>query len=80
MAVTTDKRKIMAFQGKDLIPNKICISDQILERINQFSYLGVKLSDISDKILKSNNGCCQQYNENLNTCTHLYETCSLLWQ
>jgi len=49
----------MAFFGKDPIPSKICINDQTLERVNEFTYLGFKLSflaesDISDKIIKFN--------------------------
>ena len=51
--------KIMAFYGKDPVPSKICINNQILERINVFMYLGFNLSyledlDISEKITRYN--------------------------
>ena len=59
MEISTEKSKIIAFCGKDPVPSKICLNDKILERVNQLSYLGYRLSfmeefDISDKITKFN--------------------------
>ena len=55
MEISIDKTKIMAFCSKDPVPSKICINNQILERVNVFKYLGFYLSfledlDISEKI------------------------------
>lgn len=59
MEISTNKTKIMAFLGKDPVPSKICINGEILERVNEFKYLGYKLSfsidsDVSEKIIKFN--------------------------
>ena len=59
MEISIDKTKIMAFCGKDPVPSKICINNQILERVNVFKYLGFNLSfledlDISEKITRYN--------------------------
>jgi hypothetical protein len=45
--------------GKDPVPSKICINNQILERVNVFKYLSFNLSfledlDISEKIARYN--------------------------
>jgi hypothetical protein len=34
----------MAFCGKEPVPSKICLNNKILERVNEFHYLGHKLS------------------------------------
>lgn len=59
MVISTTKTKVMAFHGKEPIRSKICINDKILERVNEFTYLGFQLSflphlDISQKIFKFN--------------------------
>ena len=53
------KSKVMAFCGKYPVQSKICIDNKILERVNEFTYLGYKLSflgdlDIPNKIIKFN--------------------------
>jgi hypothetical protein len=47
----------MAFCGKEPVPSKICLNNKILERVNEFNYLGHKLSfmgelDLHGKISK----------------------------
>jgi hypothetical protein len=34
----------MAFYGKESVPNKICLNNKIIERTNDFTHLGYKLS------------------------------------
>ena len=46
----------MVFCGKDPVPSKICINNQILERVNVFKYLGFNLSFfISEKLQDTTN-------------------------
>jgi hypothetical protein len=57
MEISTEKTKIMAFCGKEPVPSKICLNNKILERVNEFNYLGYKLSfmgelDLPEKISK----------------------------
>jgi hypothetical protein len=33
----------MAFCGKETVPSKFCLNNKILERVNEFNYLGYKL-------------------------------------
>ena len=84
MEISTEKSKIMAFCGKDPVPSKICLDNKILERVNQFSYLGYRLSfmeklDISDKIIKFNksvgiiNNIMKPNLVQQHTRTHLYK-------
>jgi hypothetical protein len=47
----------MAFYGKEPVPSKLCLNNNILERVNEFNYLGYKLSfvgelDLTGKISK----------------------------
>jgi len=49
--------KILAFQGKELISNKLYTDNRILEKVNKFTYHDYTPSyegevDISDKIAK----------------------------
>ena len=57
MEISFDKTKIMVFWGKDPIQSKICLNNTILERVNEFNYLGYNLyfqfvKDIPQKINK----------------------------
>jgi hypothetical protein len=57
MEISTEKTKILAFQGKEPIPRKICIDNRMLERVNKFTYLGCTMSyqgevDTSNKTAK----------------------------
>ena len=59
--ISINKSKVMDFIGNDPVPSKICINDQILERVNEFTvvisasnYLFLEESDISDEIVKFN--------------------------
>jgi hypothetical protein len=57
MEISTEKTKIMAFCGKEPVPSIICLNNKILERVNEFKYLGYKLSfmgelDLPKKISK----------------------------
>jgi hypothetical protein len=44
LKISTDKTKIMAFKGKQLVRSKIEIDESILEQVKQFNYLGCELS------------------------------------
>jgi len=44
LKMSTDKTKIMAFQGKHLVRSKIETEGSILEQVKQFNYLGCELS------------------------------------
>jgi hypothetical protein len=44
LKISTDKTKIMAFKGKQLVRSKIEIEGSILEKVKQFNYLGCELS------------------------------------
>jgi len=44
LKISTDKTKIMAFKGKDLVCSKIEIDGSILEHVKQFNYFGCELS------------------------------------
>ena len=46
--ISTDKTKIMAFKGKNLVRSKIEIDGSILEQVKQFNYLGCVLSLYSE--------------------------------
>jgi hypothetical protein len=48
MEISTAKTKIMAFCGKETVSSKICLNNKILERVNEFKYLGYKLSFIGE--------------------------------
>jgi hypothetical protein len=51
MEISTEKTKIMAFCGKEPVPNKICLNNKILERVNEFNYLDYKLSVMGELLL-----------------------------
>jgi hypothetical protein len=44
MEISTEKIKILAFQGKEPIPSKICIDNRILKTVNKFTCLVYTLS------------------------------------
>jgi hypothetical protein len=44
LKISTDKTKIMVFEGKHLVRSKIEIDGSILEQFKQFNYLGCELS------------------------------------
>jgi hypothetical protein len=48
MEISTEKTKIMAFCGKEPVPSKICLNNNILERVNEFKYLGYKSSFVGE--------------------------------
>ena len=52
--ISTDKTKIMAFKGKQLLRSKIEIDGSILEQVKQFYYLGCELSLDGDQTLTKN--------------------------
>ncbi|KAJ4435598.1 hypothetical protein ANN_18214 [Periplaneta americana] len=57
MEINIEKSKIMSFCGKFPVPSKICLNNEIIERVNAFTYLGYTLSpydevDIAEKICK----------------------------
>ena len=44
LKISTDKTKMMAFKGKQLVRSKIEIDGSIFEKVRQFNYLGRELS------------------------------------
>ena len=44
MEIATNKTKVFGFVGTDYLRAKIIINDEILEQVNQFTYLGCSLS------------------------------------
>jgi len=44
LKISTDKTKMMAFKGKQLVRSKIEIDGSIFEQVRQFNYLGRELS------------------------------------
>ena len=57
MEIATNKTKVFGFVGADHLRAKIIINDEILEQVNQFTYLGCSLSyqysnDIEFKLAK----------------------------
>jgi hypothetical protein len=44
MEISIAKLKVMAFQGKEPLLSKICLNNKMTERMNNFTYLGYKLS------------------------------------
>ena len=44
LKISTDKTKIIAFEGKHLIRSKIEIDGSILEQVKQFNYLRCELN------------------------------------
>ena len=44
LKISTDKTKIMAFKGKQLVRFKIEIDGSLLEQVKQCNYLGCELS------------------------------------
>jgi hypothetical protein len=48
MEISTEKTKITAFCGTEPVPSKICLNNKILERVNEFKYLGYKLSFVGE--------------------------------
>jgi hypothetical protein len=44
MELSIQKSKVMAFCGKEPVPSKICLNNKMIERTNDFTYLGYKLS------------------------------------
>ena len=44
LEIATNKTKIYGFVGTDHLRAKIIINDEILEQVNQFTYLGCSLS------------------------------------
>jgi hypothetical protein len=41
MEISTEKTKIMAFCGKEPVPSKICLNNNILERVNNLNILAI---------------------------------------
>jgi hypothetical protein len=59
MRISTDKTKVMAFEGKEHTRSKIWVYDKPTDRVSSFKYLGYNISyekdvDISTKILNYN--------------------------
>jgi len=57
LEIATNKTKVFGFVGTDHLRAKIIINDEILEQVNQFTYLGCSLSyqysnDIEFKLAK----------------------------
>ena len=57
MQIATNKTKIFGFVGTGHLRAKIIINDEILEQVNQFTYLGCSLSyqcsnDVEFKLAK----------------------------
>jgi hypothetical protein len=57
LTISIDKRKVMAFKGRDPTRTKIVINNKIIEQVNTFNYLGYLVSyekekGIDDKITK----------------------------
>jgi hypothetical protein len=57
MDISTEKSKVMVFCGKEPVPSKIFLNNKMIERTNDFTYLGYKLSfqgetDLPQKITK----------------------------
>jgi hypothetical protein len=48
MEISTEKTKIMAYCGKEPVPIKICLNNKILQRVNEFNYLGCKLPFVGE--------------------------------
>jgi hypothetical protein len=48
MEISTEKTKVMAFCGKEPVPSKIFLNKKILEMVNEFNYLGYKLSFVGE--------------------------------
>ena len=44
LEIVTNKTKVFGFVGTDHLRTKIIIKDEILEQVNQFTYLGCSLS------------------------------------
>jgi hypothetical protein len=44
MELSIEKSKVMAFCVKEPVPSKICLNNKTIERTNDFTYLGYKLS------------------------------------
>jgi len=44
LKISTDKTKIMVFEGKHLVLSKVEIDGSILEQVKQFNNLGCELS------------------------------------
>ena len=55
MAISIEKTKVMAFQGKLQICSKICIYNQPIEQDNSFKYMGYNLSYIMDQDINLQN-------------------------
>jgi hypothetical protein len=55
MEISTEMTKIPAFRGKEPVPSKICLNNKILERVNEFKYLGYKLSFVGELDLPGKN-------------------------
>jgi hypothetical protein len=59
MEIPIEKLKVMVFRGKEPVLSKICLNKKITERMNNFTYLGYKLSfpgevDLPQKKKKQN--------------------------
>jgi hypothetical protein len=57
MEISIQKSKVMAFCVKEPVPSKICLNNKMVERTNDFTYLGHKLpfqgeTDLPQKITK----------------------------
>jgi hypothetical protein len=55
-----EKSEVMAFCGKEPVPSNISLNDKMIEKTNDFIYLGYKLSfqgetDLPQKITKKQN-------------------------
>ena len=48
MESSTEKSKIMTFCSKDPVSSKICMNNIVLERVNQFNYMGSGFSYSAD--------------------------------
>jgi len=70
LKISTDKTKIMAFEGKYLVRSKIEIDGSILEQVKQINYLGCELildgePDLDKKKIKRFRGICGTIRKNL---------------
>jgi hypothetical protein len=53
MEISIEKLKVMVFCGKEPVPSKICLNNKMIERTNDFTYLGYKLFQIYCKKLQN---------------------------
>jgi hypothetical protein len=70
MEISTEKTKIMAFCGKEPVPSKIRLNNKILERVNEFKYLGYKLSFVGELDLP---GKISKYSKTMGTINNIFK-------